>query len=139
MIFAACKDPNIGPGDEQEPVEDAGYIKFDSPAVGQKSSFVHFYAKDYWEATPSPISYTRDTIYWEITKLIDRNTFEITERLSGQYFGDEAYNRQLRIITLIKEEDKVLLVTESTTSSPLLGYKDTVSLPLGNAKNVRSA
>ncbi|MER3328776.1 MAG: hypothetical protein RIF34_04290, partial [Candidatus Kapaibacterium sp.] len=30
--------------------------------------FVHFYAKGYWEATPSPISHTRDTIHWEVTK-----------------------------------------------------------------------
>ncbi|PKL80870.1 MAG: hypothetical protein CVV25_02835 [Ignavibacteriae bacterium HGW-Ignavibacteriae-4] len=133
MIFTACKDPNTGPG---EPQEDAGFIQFESPAVGQKSSFVHFYAKGYWEATPSPISYTRDTIYWEITKQINRVTFEITERLSGDYFGDEANNQPLRIITLFKDSDKVLLVTERTTSSPLLGYKDTVSLPLGNAKNV---
>lgn len=133
LIFTACKDPNTGPG---EPQEDAGFIQFESPAVGQKSSFQHFYAKGYWEATPSPISYTRDTIYWEITKQINRVTFEITERLSGDYFGDEANNQPLRIITLFKDSDKVLLVTERTTSSPLLGYKDTVSLPLGNAKNV---
>ena len=136
MIITACKDPNVGPDDDQNPVDDAGYIQFESPAVGQKSSFVHFYAKGYWEATPSPISYTRDTIHWEITKQIDRNTFEITERLSGDYFGDDAYNRQLRVITLIKEANKVHLATDRTTSSPMLGYGDTVSLTLGNSNQV---
>lgn len=133
MIFAACKDPNTGPG---TPQEDAGFIQFESPAVGQKSSFLHFNAKGYYEPTPTPISYTRDTIHWEVTKKIDRNTYEITERLVGDYFGDAAINRVMRYITLIKETDRVLLVTDRNTSSPLLGYRDTLSLPLGNAIDV---
>lgn len=136
MIFAACKDPNVGPDDDQNPVDDAGYIQFESPAVGQKSSFLHFYAKGYYESTPTPITYTRDTIHWEITKQIDRTTFEITERLVGDYFGEESINRQLRTITLIKDSDKVLLVTDRTTSSPLLGYKDSIELSLGNTQEV---
>lgn len=134
MIFAACNDTNTGPGDEQEPVEDSGYIQFDSPAVGQISNYIHFYATGYHNPTPSPISYTRDTIHWEITNQIDINTYEITERLSGDYFETEVNNKELNIITLIIKADKVLLVTDITNSSPLLGYNDTLELSLGNTK-----
>ncbi len=131
IIFAACKDPDVGPG---EPQEDAGYIQFESPAVGQKSSYIHFYADGFWETTPKPIIYTRDTIHWEITKQINRTTFEITERLSGEFFGTEANNRVLRTITLSKDADKVVLSTNRSVSSYLIGHNDTLELSLGNAK-----
>ena len=134
VIFAACKDPQIGPDDDQKPKDDAGYIQFESPAVGQQSSYAHFYANGYWEATPLPIKYTRDTIHWEITKQINRNTFEITERLSGEFFGADATIRVLRTITFVKEIDRVRLTTDRSISSPLLGYKDTLEISLGNAK-----
>lgn len=129
MLFAACKDPNTGPG---EPQEDAGYIQFESPAVGQKSSFVHFYAKGYWEETPSTLTYTRDTIHWEITKQIDRNTYQITERLSGELFGDLATNRELRILTLTKKDKSILITSGRSLSSPLVGYNDSLVLKLNN-------
>lgn len=137
IIVVGCKDPNVGPGDPKDPVDDAGYIQFESPAVGQKSSFVHFYASGYWEMTPMPIKYTNDTIHWEITKEIDRNTFEITERLAGDYFGDAASNRVVRYIKLIKDNDKVLFVSERATSSPLLGHRDSLELSLNNANEIQ--
>lgn len=133
VIFAACKDPDVGPG---EPQEDAGFIQFESPAVGQKSSYIHFYADGYWEATTKPIKYTRDTISWEITKKIDINTFEITERLSGELFGTEANNRVLRTITLVKDADKVRFTTDRAISSPLLGHSDTLELLLNNSNEI---
>lgn len=129
LIFTACKDPNTGPG---EPQEDAGFIQFESPAVGQKSSFVHFYAKGYWEETPSTLTYTRDTIHWEITKQIDRNTYQITERLSGELFGDLATNRELRLLTLTKKDNSILITSGRSLSSPLVGYNNSLVLKLNN-------
>lgn len=134
IVLSACKDPDIGPDDKQNPVDDAGYIRFDSPAVGQKSSFVHFVANGYWEKTPSPINYTRDTIHWEITKQVSKYTFEITERLAGDYFGEDAGNRPPCIIRLNIATDGVILTTNKITSSPLLGYRDTVELALNTDK-----
>ncbi len=67
LILSACKDPNLGPNEEEVPKQDTGYMQFDSPAVGQKSSYAHFLASGYWGSSESPISYTRDTIYWEVT------------------------------------------------------------------------
>lgn len=134
MIFAACKDPNIGPTDPKEPVEDAGYIKFDSPAVGQKSSFVHFFSKGYYDPNPAPLSYTRDTVYWEITKQINGNTFVISENLSIGFDVSGGSDVATKLITLVKEKDRILLLTEKETYSVMLGYKDTLSLPLGNKK-----
>lgn len=132
-ILSACNDPNLGPYEEEVPKDDAGYIQFDAPAVGQQSSYAHFYANGYMEATPLPISYTRDTIYWKITKQIDANSYEITEHFSINYFEDNL-NRSPKIITLIKNADKVLLVTDITNTSPLLRYNDTLELTLANGK-----
>lgn len=137
VLLAACKDPNVGPDDDQNPQGDAGYVQFESPAVGQKSSFVHFYSNNYWESTPTPIKYTRDTIHWEITKQIDRNTFEITERLAGDYFGDDAINRQVRLVTMKKDGDKITFITERASSSYLLGHNDTLELSLNNANEIQ--
>lgn len=134
MVFVACKDPNVGPDDNQNPIDDAGYIRFDSPAVGQKSSFIHFVANGYWEKTPMPISYTRDTIHWEITKQINKYTFEITERLSGTYFGEDASNSAPAVIKLTIATEGVILTTNNITSSPLLGNRDTVELALNTTK-----
>ncbi|MCB0703098.1 MAG: META domain-containing protein [Candidatus Kapaibacterium sp.] len=133
LLFSACKDPNVGPDDDQNPQNDAGYIQFESPAVGQKSSFIHYYTDGYWTDTPAPIKYTKDTIHWEITKQIDGNTFEITERLAGEYFGDNAINRQIRFITMSKDGDKIIFTTERSTSSPLLGHREKLELALGNS------
>lgn len=134
ILLSACKDPDIGPDDKQNPVDDAGYIRFDSPAVGQKSSFVHFIANGYWEKTPLPISYTRDTIHWEITKQVNKYTFEITELLSGDYFGEDASNSAPIIIRLTIATEGVILTTNKITSSPMLGYRDTVELAINTAK-----
>jgi heat shock protein HslJ len=137
VLLAACKDPNIGPDDPKDPIDDAGYIQFESPAVGQKSSYIHFYAGGYWESTPNQIKYTKDTIHWEITKQIDRNTFQITERLAGEYFGDDAINRQVRYVTMKKDNDKIIFITERATNSHLLGHNDTLELSLGNANEIQ--
>lgn len=134
LILSACKDPNLGPYEEEVPKEDNGYIQFDSPAVGQQSSYVHFLASGYWGSSQSPISYTRDTIYWEVTKKIDANTFEITEKLSSNFFNIDELNKGAKIITLIKNANMVLLVGDKSASSRLMGYNDTLELTLGNDK-----
>lgn len=125
--LSACKDPGVGPGDGK-PVSDAGIIKFESPAVGQKSVYVHFLAKGYWD-TPSPINYTKDTITWEIVKQIDQNTFLIQETLKGLFFQNYPQSQQY---TLVKNGGKILIFGDNGQTSPLLGNKDSVLLSLNN-------
>lgn len=132
VALVSCKDPNIGPGDGK-PLDNAGYIQFESPAVGQKNVYVHFYAKAYWEPTPSPIAYTSDTITWEIIKQTDRNTFIIQEKLSGLFFGTDASDNQVRQYTLVKNADNVQIVAQNHISSHLMGFKDTLTLTLKNS------
>lgn len=131
MALVSCKEPGVGPGDSK-PLDDAGYIHFDSPAVGQKNIYVHFYAKAYWEPTPSPITYTNDTITWEIVKQIDRNTFTIQEKLSGLFFNKDGINNSVREYTLVKDDNKILIYGPYNLTNYLLGYKDSLTVTLNN-------
>jgi heat shock protein HslJ len=128
IAITACKDPDIGP-DDGKPLGNAGQIKFETPAVGQKSTYIHFYAQAYWGQTPSPLHYTQDTITWEIVKQIDAKTFSIRETLSGTYFTNQTSQQQY---TLVKDGATILIYGNNGATSPLLGYQDSLVLTLSN-------
>lgn len=126
-LIVGCKDPKLGPDDGKKPNEQLNQISFDSPAVGQKSVYVHFVAFEFWNRDSKGINYTNDTLTLEITNQIDENTFIFTETLKGSYF--ESYDVLQNEFTMKIYVDSISFEGENRAAPVLFSHDDITLRP----------